>query len=71
MFVRNVTVNQSLAGVTVFSAAAVYFSQTTITSIMFDQIPTGVELTGGAAYSDGTSHLSPISGGSIGGWAVQ
>ena len=71
VFVRNVTVNQSLAGVTAFGPAAVYFSQTTITSIMFDQIPTGVQIAGGTAYSDGTSHLSPISGGSIGGWAPQ
>jgi hypothetical protein len=69
--VRNVTVNQSLAGVTAFSEAAIYFSQTTITSVTLDQVPTGVQLAGGVAFSDQTSHLSPISGGSIGAWAVQ
>jgi hypothetical protein len=61
--IRNVTINQTPIGVDVGSGGTAYFSQTTITNIVGFPLTAGVLLQGGTAESDGTSHLTPVSGG--------
>ena len=74
LVLRNTTVNQTNIGVELAGFAAAYFSQVTITNV------NGLPLTGGvyfapgttnnAAFSDGTSHLTPTNG-TISQWTVQ
>jgi Right handed beta helix region len=71
---RNVTLNQTSTGVQLGSSAVAYFSQVTITNVNGFPLTDGVYFSPGttnnAAFSDGTSHLTP-SNGTIGQWTVQ
>jgi hypothetical protein len=71
LILRNVTVNETPIGADIGSGGTAYFSQTTITNIVGFPLIAGVLFQGGTAQSDGTSHLTPVSGGTIGVWTVQ
>jgi hypothetical protein len=72
VILKNVTLNQSNIGVQLNSFSAAYFSQVTITNVAGFPIDAGVlftlNATNNSASGDGTSHLSPVIGGSIGTW---
>ena len=72
VILKNVTLNQSNIGVQLSSNSAAYFSQVTITNVAGFLIDAGVLFTEGqtnnSASGDGTSHLSPVIGGTIGTW---
>jgi len=72
---RNTTINQTPAGVSLDGYASVYFSQVTVALIpaIFSYPSYGVSFSGpnNFAYSDGTNHLGAINGGSPGTWGLQ